>query len=79
MNWIDEIEKRMNFVLVVGRRYYTTDGFTVIVHEIKNGLVYFEKRLSHNSGKEWPQADETGWPLQKLTINAFMRQAGGRK
>jgi len=62
-------------MLNIGDRY-TKNGFTVIIHDISGGLVYCEKRLSHNSGKEWPQDDEHDGNsgLYKMPVADFKKQ-----
>lgn len=42
---------------------FTHNGFTVIIHEIRNREVYYEKRQAAYSGSEYPQGNEANCQL----------------
>lgn len=55
---------------------YIKNGWTIIVHMVKDGEIYYEKRLSEHSGKDWPQDDEKS-RLGRCTIEQFEGQING--
>lgn len=62
-------------MIVAGARY-ERNCVVVIVHRVAEGTVYFEKRSTAHSGREWPQEGE-GWPLFRIDIEAFEQAVSG--